>query len=207
MAVLANTHDSLRFSLELATFESVPALGSMTRQQAAEQQAEPLPTPEARSPNRGAGGGAEAAPGLGLDGLLRQEGQGVLAVRPARPCSGSGPAMRTTWSRASRAWCATRSPASPTARSTPSSPCRSARPRAPRLPPRASTPSEIGLDLATVLNDAAGTGNEPGEALSPLRFTTGRPQVVAFGQGLRDELAVLEGTERGEKSPAPWAAP
>jgi hypothetical protein len=62
---------------------------------------------------------------------------------------------------------------------------------------------EIGLDLAAVLNEAAGTGNEPGDALSLFRFATGRPQVVAFGQELRDELATLEGSQRGEKSQAP----
>jgi hypothetical protein len=62
---------------------------------------------------------------------------------------------------------------------------------------------EIGLDLAAVLNDAAGTGNEQGDALSLFRFGTGRPQVVAFGQGLRDELAMLEDPQRGEKPPSP----
>ncbi|HUB06005.1 MAG TPA: hypothetical protein VMB50_03345 [Myxococcales bacterium] len=59
---------------------------------------------------------------------------------------------------------------------------------------------EIGLDLATVLDEAAGTGHEAGDALSLFRFATGRPQLVAFGQALRDELLALTGAERAERA-------
>ena len=51
---------------------------------------------------------------------------------------------------------------------------------------------EIGLDLAALLNEASGAKNEPGEALSLFRFSTGRPQLVAFGQELQAELAAVE---------------
>ncbi|MHB8417810.1 MAG: hypothetical protein ACYDCL_07025 [Myxococcales bacterium] len=58
---------------------------------------------------------------------------------------------------------------------------------------------EVGLDLAAVLDEAAGSGHEAGEALSLFRFATGRPQLVAFGQALRDDLIAL----RGERAPPP----
>ncbi len=59
---------------------------------------------------------------------------------------------------------------------------------------------EIGLDLATVLDEAAGTGHVAGEQLSLFRFTTGRTQLVSFGQALRDELLAVRG-DRRETSP------
>ncbi len=55
---------------------------------------------------------------------------------------------------------------------------------------------EVGLDLATGLGAAAGRGHDPGDALSLFRFATGRPQLVAFGQALRDELAAITGEPR-----------
>lgn len=55
---------------------------------------------------------------------------------------------------------------------------------------------EVGLDLATVLDEAAGAGHGAGEQLSLFRFVTGRAQLVSFGQALRDELFALRGERR-----------
>jgi hypothetical protein len=199
MALLANSHNSLRFSLELATFESFPMV---TRQQAADQQLEAPPRPKLGLPIVG----PEAAPqrllaSVSMDFFDRRDKEFWPFVRQAVLWLGPHDAhdLVEGISRLVRdevPGFAYRSGASELAIQIG---------KAEGAPNAAQTlyAVEIGLDLATVLNEAAGTGNEPGEALSLFRFTTGRPQVVAFGQGLRDELAVLEGTQRGEQPPAP----
>ncbi len=55
---------------------------------------------------------------------------------------------------------------------------------------------EVGLDLAGVLDEAAGAGHPPGETLSLFRFQTGRGELVAFARGLADELAEIGGLGR-----------
>ncbi len=52
---------------------------------------------------------------------------------------------------------------------------------------------EVGIDLARPLDEASGPGHLAGEALSLFRFSAGRPQMVAFAQSLREELAALHG--------------
>jgi hypothetical protein len=206
MAILANTRNSLRFSLELATFESAPF---MTRQQVADQEAE-APRPKLGLPIVS----PESAPqrllaSVSMDFFDKKDKEFWPFVRQAVLWLGPrdahelvegvsrllrdevpGFAYRSVHSelaiQVGKVEAAAEAGAAAEAKAA-----------------QTQYAVEIGLDLATVLNDAAGTGNEPGDALSLFRFATGRPQVVAFGQGLRDELAMLEGSQRGEKPPAP----
>jgi len=69
-----------------------------------------------------------------------------------------------------------------------------------KLPGAAGAPAaqdtyavEVGLDLAPLLTETAGGPHAPGEALSLFRFVTSRPQLVAFGQALKDEFQALIG--------------
>jgi hypothetical protein len=50
---------------------------------------------------------------------------------------------------------------------------------------------EVGLDLAPLLTESAGGPHATGEALSLFRYTTGRPELVAFGLALKEELQAL----------------
>jgi hypothetical protein len=72
-----------------------------------------------------------------------------------------------------------------------------------KLPSSAGAPAaqdaygvEVGLDLAPLLNESAGGPHDPGEALSLFRYTTARPQLVAFGQTLKEELQALLGVPK-----------
>jgi hypothetical protein len=56
---------------------------------------------------------------------------------------------------------------------------------------------EVGLDLGPLLTEAAGGAHAPGEALSLFRYTTGRPQLVAFAQSFREELQTLKSQRKG----------
>jgi hypothetical protein len=56
---------------------------------------------------------------------------------------------------------------------------------------------EVGLDLAPLLTESAGGPHPAGEALSLFRYTTARPQLVAFGQALKEELQALTGLPKG----------
>lgn len=202
MALLANSRNSLRFSLELATFESGAML---TRQQALEAEQQE-PKPEAVGSKLGLPVlGPQAAPqrllaSVSMDFFDKKDSEFWPFVRQAVLWLGSRDAhdLVEGISRLVRdevPGFAYRSGGSELA-------VQIGKVQEPNLAQTVYA-VEIGLDLATVLNEAAGTGNEPGDALSLFRFNTGRPQVVAFGQGLRDELAMLEGPQRGEKSPAP----
>ncbi len=221
MALLSNSRNSLRFSLELATFESAPML---TRQQATEADQQEPKTEAPRSKLGLPILGPQALPqrllaSVSMDFFDKKDSEFWPFVRQAVLWLGPRDAhdLVEGVSRLVRdevPGFAYRSSASDPMLRPSASARRPAEPAFSELalqigkvqePNLAQTlyAVEVGLDLATVLNEAAGTGNEPGEALSLFRFSTGRPQVVAFGQGLRDELAMLEGTERGEKSPAP----
>jgi hypothetical protein len=202
MALLANSRNSLRFSLELATFESGAML---TRQQALEADQQE-PKPEAPRSKLGLPVlGPQAEPkrilaSVSMDFFDKKDGEFWPFVRQAVLWLGPRDAHELVEgiSRLVRdevPGFAYRSGHSELA-------VQIGKVQEPNLA-QTLYAVEIGLDLATVLNEAAGTGNEPGDALSLFRFSTGRPHVVAFGQGLRDELAMLEGPQRGEKPPVP----
>lgn len=194
MALLSNSRNSLRFSLELATFES-PGFQSRSAAQACE--VEPPPRGKLGLPILGAGPKepSRLLAAVSMDFFDRRDTEFWPFVRQAVLWLGPRDAheLVEAVSRLVRD-------------EVPGFTFRSAgaelalqvgRSSAPAAPEAGLAQSlyavEVGLDLAAVLNEAAGTGNEPGDALSLFRFATGRPQLVAFGQGLRDELAVLAG--------------